>query len=135
MASYNKVILMGFCGKDPEVKNLENDVKVASLSIATSKRWKDKNGEDKEATQWHNLVFWKGLAGVVEKYVKKGSRIYVEGELTHRSYENEGKTFYTTEVVVSNMQMLDQKKDNPVKNPPPPEEPPQEVIESDELPF
>lgn len=107
MAGVNKVILVGNVGKDPQVRSFDDGGKLATLSIATSESWKDKQtGEKKEKTEWHNIVFRGGLAGVVESYVKKGTQIYVEGKLTTRSYEKDGETKYVTEVVAQQMNML-----------------------------
>jgi len=107
MAGVNKVILVGRLGKDPEVRHLENGATVANFSIATSETYKDRNtGERREQTEWHNIVLWRGLADVAEKYVKKGDMIYVEGKLRTRSWEKDGITRYTTEVVGDNMTML-----------------------------
>ncbi len=107
MSGVNKVILVGRLGRDPEVRHLENGATVANFSLATSETYKDRTtGERKEQTEWHNVVLWRGLAEVVEKYVKKGDMIYVEGKLRTRSWEKDGVTRYTTEVVGDNMTML-----------------------------
>lgn len=107
--SVNKVILVGNVGNDPEVKHLDQDVKVAKFRMATSESYKAKNGEKIETTEWHNIVVWRGLAGVVEQYVKKGSKLYIEGKITYRQYEKDGDTKYFTEIVANNMVMLDSK--------------------------
>lgn len=102
--SINKVILVGNVGRDPEIRSLGNGDQVASLSIATSDRWKDKNsGERKERTEWHKVsVFQKGLVGVIEKYVTKGTQLYVEGQLRTRKYTTQdGQEKYSTEIVLS----------------------------------
>jgi single-strand DNA-binding protein len=106
--SVNKVILIGNLGKDPEVKYLESGVPVANFSIATSESYNDKNtGEKREITDWHNIVLWRGLATVAEKYLKKGMKVYIEGKLKTRSWNDENQqTRYTTEVVADNMTML-----------------------------
>lgn len=109
MAGVNKVILVGNLGKDPEVRTLENGRKVANFSLATSEAYKDKSGERIERTEWHNIVFWGPIAEVIERYVKKGSKIYVEGKLRTRSYEQEGVKKYITEIDGQNMTMLDSK--------------------------
>ena len=101
--SVNKVILLGNLGRDPEIRSMQSGKKMASFSIATSKKWKDRNTqEQKENTSWHNIVvFNEGLVEVIEKYVKKGSKIYVEGELSTRKYQDkDGNERYTTEVVL-----------------------------------
>lgn len=113
MAGVNRVILVGNLGKDPEVRSLENGTKVASFPLATSESYTDKNGEKQTKTEWHNIVVWRGLADVVDKYVKKGNQIYVEGKLRTRSWEDkEGNKRYTTEVVVDNMTMLGGRREN-----------------------
>lgn len=112
MAGVNKVILVGNLGKDPEVRTMENGRKVANFSLATSEAYKDKNGERVERTEWHNIVFWGPIAEVIERYVKKGSKIYVEGKLRTRSYEQEGIKKYITEIDGQNMTMLDGKNSN-----------------------
>jgi single-strand DNA-binding protein len=112
--SVNKVILLGNLGRDPEIRSMQSGKKMASFSIATSKRWKDRSTqEQKENTSWHNIVvFNEGLVDVIEKYIKKGSKIYVEGELSTRKYQDkDGNDKYTTEVVLqgynSTLTMLD----------------------------
>lgn len=106
--SVNKVILIGNLGKDPEVRYLESGVPVANFPIATSETFKDRNtGERREVTDWHNIVLWRGLAEVAEKYLKKGMKVYVEGKLKTRSWVDENnQTRYTTEVVGDQMTML-----------------------------
>lgn len=107
MAGVNKVILVGNLGKDPEVRHLENGAAVANFSIATSETYKDKNGNRQEQTEWHNIVLWRGLAQIAEKYLRKGSQIYIEGKLRTRSWQDkDGNTRYTTEVVGDQMTML-----------------------------
>ncbi len=110
MAGVNKVILVGNLGKDPEVRHLESGASVANFSLATTETYKDRNtGERKDVTEWHNIVLWRGLADVAEKYIKKGDQIYVEGKLRTRSWEKDGVTRYTTEIVGENMTMLGKK--------------------------
>lgn len=106
--SVNKVILIGNLGKDPEVRHLENGAVVANFSIATSETYLDKStNERKEITDWHNIVVWRGLAEVVEKYVRKGTKVYIEGKLKTRQWQDpEGNTRYTTEIVADNLTML-----------------------------
>lgn len=112
MSGVNKVILVGRLGKDPEVRNLENGVSVANFTMATSESYKDKTtGDKKEVTEWHNIVLWRGLAEIAAKYLHKGDMIYVEGKLRTRSWEKEGVTRYTTEIVGDNMTMLSTKRD------------------------
>jgi single-strand DNA-binding protein len=107
MSGVNKVILVGRLGKEPEVRNLENGVSVANFTVATSEVYRDKTtGEKKEITDWHNVVLWRGLAEVAQKYLHKGDLIYIEGKLKTRSWEKDGITRYATEVVADNMTML-----------------------------
>ncbi len=107
MAGVNKVILVGNLGKDPEVRHLENGTPVCSFSLATSETYKDRNtGERKTNTEWHNIVLWRGLAEVAEKYLHKGDQVYIEGKLVTRSWEKDGVTRYSTEIVGNNMTML-----------------------------
>ncbi len=119
MSSVNKVILLGNLGRDPEIRSMQSGKKMASFSIATSKRWKDRNTqEQKENTSWHNIVvFNEGLVDVIEKYIKKGTKIYIEGELNTRKYQDkDGNDRYTTEVVLqgynSNLTMLGSNTNN-----------------------
>jgi len=104
----NKVILIGNLGKDPEVRRLENGASVASFSIATSEVYTDKlSGVKKEITDWHDVVVWRGLAEVAEKYIKKGYKVYVEGKLKKRSWQDkEGITRYNTEVIADVLNIL-----------------------------
>jgi single-strand DNA-binding protein len=104
----NKVILIGNLGKDPEIRRLENGAVVASFSIATSESFTDKNsGEKKEITDWHDIVLWRGLAEIAEKYIRKGTKIYVEGKLKKRSWQDkEGNTKYNTEVIGEKLTIL-----------------------------
>ncbi|WP_018479905.1 single-stranded DNA-binding protein [Pontibacter roseus] len=107
MASVNKVILIGNLGKDPEVRHLEGGVAVARFPIATSETFKDKNGERQERTEWHNIVLWRGLAEVAEKFLKKGQSVFIEGKIRTSSYQDkEGNQRYSTEIVADNMTML-----------------------------
>ena len=104
----NKVILVGNLGKDPEMRSMPSGGQVASVTIATSEGWKDKQtGESKERTEWHNVVFFNKLADIVGQYLKKGSQVYVEGSLRTRKWQDkEGHDRYTTEIVAAEMQML-----------------------------
>lgn len=106
MAGVNKVILVGNLGKDPEIKAFDNGRKVAKFPLATSESYTDRNGQRVEKTEWHNVVFWGNIAEVLEKYVKKGSQIYVEGKLATRSYEQDGVKKYITEIEGLSMTML-----------------------------
>jgi single-strand DNA-binding protein len=104
----NKVILIGNLGRDPEVRYMPNGQAVANVTLATSEAWKDKNtGEQQERTEWHRVVFYRRLAEIAGEYLKKGSRVYVEGKLQTRKWEKDGATHYTTEIIANEMQMLD----------------------------
>ena len=104
----NKVILVGNVGNDPEVRYMPNGNAVANVSIATSETWKDKGtGDQQEKTEWHRVVFFNRLAEIVEQYVKKGGKLYIEGRLQTRSWEQDGQKRYSTEIVANEMQMLD----------------------------
>ena len=117
--SVNKVILLGNLGRDPEIRSMQSGSKMATFSMATSKRWRDKNTqEQRDKTSWHNIVvFGDGLVDIVEKYVKKGSKIYIEGELQTRKWQDQdGNDRYTTEVVLqgysSNLTLLHSRNAN-----------------------
>ena len=104
----NKVILVGNVGNDPECRTMPNGNAVSNLSLATSDSWKDKNtGEQQDRTEWHRVVFFNRLAEIVDQYVNKGSKLYIEGRLQTRSWEQDGVKRYTTEIVANEMQMLD----------------------------
>jgi single-strand DNA-binding protein len=105
----NKVILIGNLGSDPEVRYTPDGVPVANFNLATSESWNDRNtGERQERTEWHRLVLWRKLAEIAGQYLKKGAKIYVEGKLQTRSWDDQsGQKRYTTEIVVNDMQMLD----------------------------
>ena len=144
--SLNKVTLIGNIGKDPEIRTMQSGGKVATFPVATSKSWKDKqSGERQERTQWHNIVvFNDGLVTVIEKYLKKGAKIYIEGELETRKWQDkDGKDHYATEVVLrpysGDLQMLDAKKDDdaPAKSDPPDrrQAPPAYDELQDEIPY
>ena len=106
----NKVILVGNVGKDPETRYMPNGNAVTNVTLATSESWKDKNtGEKQERTEWHRVVFYQRLAEVVAEYVKKGSKLYVEGSLRTNAWEQDGVKRYTTEIIANEMQMLDGK--------------------------
>lgn len=114
--SINKVILVGNLGKDPEIRSTKDGKEIASFSIATSESWKDKStGEKKEKTEWHRIaVFAPGLVGIIKNYVKKGSKLYIEGQLQTRKWtDSNGADKYTTEIVLQNfnstLQILDSK--------------------------
>jgi single-strand DNA-binding protein len=104
----NKVILVGNLGQDPEVKYTAGGAAVTTLSLATSESWKDKDtGSDQERTEWHRVVLWRRLAEIAGEYLKTGSKVYIEGQLQTRKWEQDGQTRYTTEVIGRDMQFLD----------------------------
>ncbi len=118
--SLNRHEIIGRLGKDPEIRHLENGSTVASFSVATSMTWKDRNtGEKREKTEWHNCVIWGELAEVVEKYVKKGDQIYLAGRSETRSWEKDGVTRYTTELIGTEMTMLGGNSNSQSKPPSP----------------
>ena len=109
----NKVILVGNVGKDPEVRHLDSGIAVTSFPLATSETYKNKEGQKVTNTEWHNIVLWRGLAEVAEKYVKKGNPLYIEGKIRTRSWDDkDGNKKYTTEIIADNMQMLGTKQSN-----------------------
>jgi single-strand DNA-binding protein len=108
----NKVILIGHLGKDPEVRYTPTGAAIANITLATSESWKDKaTGENVERTEWHRIVFFQRLAEIVGEYLRKGAKVYVEGRLQTRKWQDKttGQDRYTTEIVADNMQMLDSK--------------------------
>ena len=113
MASLNKVTLIGNVGKDPEIKTFASGNKVASITLATTERYKDRNGEQKEETEWHSVQAFGKLADVVERFVHKGSLLYLDGKIRTRSYEADGRTMYRTEILADHIQMLDRRENRP----------------------
>jgi single-strand DNA-binding protein len=121
MAGVNKVILIGNLGKDPEVRSIESGAKVATFSLATTESYKNKEGQKIDSTEWHNIVLWRGLAEVAEKFLKKGSQIYIEGKIRTRSWDDkDGIKRYTTEIIGDTFTMLGAKRE---EAPPPAVEP------------
>ena len=112
----NKVILIGNVGQDPEVRytgDASNGAKVATIRLATTERYRDRNGNLQEHTEWHSVVGWRNTADVVEKYVRKGSQLYIEGRLRTRSWDDQtGNKRYTTEIMADTLQLLGRKQDN-----------------------
>jgi single-strand DNA-binding protein len=109
----NKVILIGNVGKDPEVRHLDSGIAVTTFPLATSETYKNKEGQKVTNTEWHNVVLWRGLAEIAEKYVKKGNPLYIEGKIRTRSWDDkDGNKRYTTEIVADIMQMLGSKQDS-----------------------
>ena len=125
--SINKVILVGHLGADPEIRNTQDGRPIANFSLATTESWKDKNTEERrQKTEWHRVViFNEGLARVVERYLKKGSKVYLEGQLQTRKWQDQdGKDRYTTEIALqgynSNLTMLDNRREDDSESPAPP---------------
>ena len=111
-------MLIGNVGKDPDIRHLESGTAVANLTLGTTERYKDRNGELQEQTEWHNVVLWRGLADVTERFVRKGSQRFIEGKIRSRSWEDQsGQKRYTTEIVADNMQLLGRRSDNPANAP------------------
>jgi single-strand DNA-binding protein len=142
--SVNKVILIGNLGKDPEIRTFDEGRSVASFSLATTETYRDKNGDRQDQTEWHNITIWRqGLVGLAEKYLKKGNKVYLEGRLRTRSWEDQEKNMrYITEVVVENMTFLGGPRDNNVQqitpasaSPNTPSTTNSENSEEDDLPF
>lgn len=137
MSGINKVILVGYVGRDPEIRYLEGGVAVAKFSLATTESYKNKEGNKVEQTEWHTVVAWRGLAEIIEKYVKKGQLLYIEGKIRTRTYGEENNKKYFTEVLADQMTMLGGKRDEnsmrieskPIETPMPATEP------ADDLPF
>lgn len=106
MSGVNKVILIGHVGKDPEVRYLDGGVAVARFSMATTESYKNKEGQKVDQTEWHNIVLWRGLAEIAEKFIRKGKLLYIEGKIRTRSYGDENNKKYITEIIGDNMTML-----------------------------
>ena len=116
--SINKVILVGNAGKDPEIRHLDSGVAVASFTLATSETYLAKNGDKVTSTEWHNIVLWRGLAEVAEKYVRKGKQLYIEGRIRSRSYEDkDGQKRYITEIYGDVMKLLGNRENSPAPHP------------------
>lgn len=105
--SLNKAIIIGNLGSDPDIRTTGSGSKVAEFSVATSRRWNDRSGQQQEKTEWHRIVAWTAIADIAEQYLKKGDRVYVEGEIQYRSYEDkDGNTRYVTEINARELIML-----------------------------
>ena len=129
MRGINKVILLGNTGKDPEYKTLQDGTPVAKLTLATTETFRLKNGETQTKTEWHTIIAWRGLATLVNDYVRKGSLLYVEGKLNSRNFEDTaGQKKYVTEVVADQILLLDKKAKERVEEP-------KEDMEDRPLPF
>jgi single-strand DNA-binding protein len=113
MRGLNKVTLIGNVGKEPDIQTLEGSIKVAKLSLATTESYKDDKGQTRSNTEWHTIILWRGLADLAEKYLSKGSLVYVEGKLKTRSFDDKtGTKKYVTEIVVEQLILLDKKDNN-----------------------
>ena len=141
MAGVNKVILIGNLGKDPEVRHLDNGVAVANFSLATTESYTNRKGDRVNQTEWHNIVLWRGLADIAEKYLKKGNSVYIEGKISTRKWEDkEGNARYSTDIIADKMTMLGAKQGNTPSSMPnqvtetPTQEPLEESV-NDDLPF
>lgn len=140
MAGLNKVILIGNLGKDPEVRTIDSGVKVASFPLATTESYKNKAGEKVETTEWHNIVVWRGLAEIAEKYLHKGKKAYIEGRIRTRSYnDKDGVKKYITEIICDNMLLLGappDKRENDSQEPKPENDTSNDTSPpADDLPF
>ena len=140
----NKVIIVGNLGQDPEIKYTAGGAAVTTLSIATSDSWKDKDsGMDQERTEWHRVVLWRRLAEIAGEYLKKGSKVYIEGQLQTRKWEQDGQTRYTTEIIARDMQFLDSRggsnnqstQESPEMNDQSAADVPDSDINDDDIPF
>ncbi|NTW24240.1 MAG: single-stranded DNA-binding protein [Lentimicrobium sp.] len=139
----NKVILIGNLGKDPEIQNFDKGVKKAAFSLATTETYRNREGQEIEQTEWHNIILWRGLAEVAEKYLKKGSQVYIEGRIRSRSYEKDGQKRYITEIEGDTLNMLGGRASSDSTSPShshdqagsPPPPPPVIPTEADDLPF
>ncbi|MBS1486209.1 MAG: single-stranded DNA-binding protein [Bacteroidetes bacterium] len=142
MSGVNKAILVGRLGKDPESRTLESGVMVVNFTLATSEVYKDRTtGERKEVTDWHNIVLWRGIAETAAKYLHKGDQVYIEGKMRTRSWEKDGVTRYTTEVIGDSMTLLGSKQgggsayEKPAASAPTEDYKPTADNTTDDLPF
>lgn len=132
MSGINKVILVGNLGKDPEVRTIDNGTKVARFSLATTETYRDKSGERRDMTEWHNIVCWRNLAEIAEKYLTKGKQIYVEGKIKNRTWEDNGTKKYMTEIVADTFTMLGTRASDEYQKPV--SEPEEKTTETSDLP-
>lgn len=137
MASVNKAILIGNLGADPELRYTPGGQAVTNFSMATTERFKNKEGEQQERTEWHNIVCWRRTAEIANEYLKKGSPVYIEGSIQYRSYEDkDGIKRYRTDIVAQRLQLLGGRGQAERAAPAPPETPePQAPSDDDDLPF
>jgi len=127
-------MVIGNLGNDPELRHTQNGTPVATFSVATTEKWKDKDGQQQEHTDWHRIVVWQKLAEICGEYLKKGSKVYIEGKMQTRKWEENGTTRYTTEIIAKNMEMLGGKT-NPADNASDGEEPLGYGNDNGEVPF
>jgi len=136
MASVNKAILIGNLGKDPEIRYTPSGQAVVTFSLATTEKWRDKDGQLQERTDWHNIVAWGKMAETANEYLKKGRPVYIEGRIQNRSYDDkDGNKRYISEVVAQRLQFLGGKPDQAAAPRPAQEEPPEVTADDDDLPF
>lgn len=139
MASVNKVILIGNLGKDPEMRYTPSGQAVATFPLATTRRWRDKDGNQQEQTEWHNIVVWGRQAETANEYLKKGRPVFIEGRIQTRNYEDrDGQKRWITEIVALTIQFLGGRAEGAgaaATSAPPPDEPPDITTEDDDLPF
>jgi single-strand DNA-binding protein len=136
MSGINKVILVARVGQDPDVRYTPDGTAVANFSVATSEEWKDKQtGEKKERTEWHRIVAWRRLGEICGEYLTKGRQVYIEGKLQTRSWEKDGVTRYTTEIVASDVQFLGESRKSEQRDGGYPEPPVSSGDDSDDIPF
>ena len=138
MASVNKAILIGNLGADPELRYTPSGSAVANFNIATTEKWKDKDGQSQERTEWHRIILWNRQAEIAKEYLRKGSPVYIEGRIQNRSYEDkDGIKRYVTEIVAQRMQFLGGRSEpGPSSGPSEPPPPPDNLDnEDDDLPF
>ena len=135
MASINLMAALGRVGRDPDVRHLDSGVSVANFTLATTETWKDKSGEKKESTQWHNVVCWGATADIAEKYVHKGDLLYVSGKLVYEQYEKEGQKHTIAKIKVDNLVLLGNKKSENRQSEIPPPLDQQDNEPDGDLPF
>jgi single-strand DNA-binding protein len=136
MASLNKVFLIGNAGRDPEVRHLDSGVSVATFTLATSERFKDRNGNATEQTEWHNIVAWRQLADLADNYIRKGSPLYIEGRIRSRKYINKDNVEATAyEILADRIELLGSKGDNQYEKREPQPERRQQTNNVDDFPF
>jgi len=133
--SINKVILVGRAGSDPEVRHTQSGTKVAKISLATTRSWTTQSGQDQEKTEWHRVTFWGRLADIVEQYVAKGDRIYVEGRIEYSQTEHDGVTRYWTDIQAQEILLLGGTNDRAPRAPAPTSAPSNPFEDDSDLPF